>query len=370
MLTYENRQPEFENPQCDNRCRRICEILHKLKAYEEDSTAKFVILKGNGKAFCAGGDVTAAINMIISGHWSFGGRFYRRQYALDYLLATYKKPLVALINGIVMGGGAGISMHATFRLVTEKTVFAMPEAAIGLIPDVGASHFLSRLPGFFGEYLGLTGARLDGNEMVTCGLATHFVHSKDLASLEHALDVEGSSKALDVPAISNIINKFGQKVSIKKDSPYNRLEIINDCFCRETVEEIVSKLEGYLATNNSEKWITGAIKFMKAASPTSLKVFLKSIRKGRKQILPRCLVQEYNVLCHMLRRTFHDDVFEGSRAMLIDKDKRPKWKPSKLELVSEEMVDGFFDKVDDEEWEPLQLPHRSIAAYTTQNSKL
>ncbi|KAF5749888.1 Beta-hydroxyisobutyryl-CoA hydrolase 1 [Tripterygium wilfordii] len=155
-------------------------MLKCFKIFEDDSTTNLVILKGNGKAFCAGGDVVSVVGSMMIGHWSFGASFYRKQFTLDYLLATYKKPLIALIDGIVMGGGAGLSMHATFRIVTENTVFAMPEAAIGLFPDVGASHFLSRLPGYFGEYLGLTGARLDGAEMLECGLATHFVYSKDL----------------------------------------------------------------------------------------------------------------------------------------------------------------------------------------------
>ncbi|THG11693.1 hypothetical protein TEA_027039 [Camellia sinensis var. sinensis] len=246
----------------------VCQMLKKLEAYENDPTVKLVILKGNGKAFCAGGDVTAVITFITTGHWSFGASFYRKQLALDYLLGTYKKPLVSLINGFVMGGGAGISMHATFRIVTEKTVFAMPETSIGLFPDVGASHFLSRLPGFFGEYLGLTGARLDGIEMLTCGLATHFVNSKDLDSLEIALNAAGYSDTLDIMTISKIINKFVQK---------------------------------------------------------------------------------------------------GSRAMFFDKDKRPQWKPSKLEQVSEEMVNQCSNNIDDDDWVKLQIPTRSMPTFTVQS---
>ncbi|KAF5956585.1 hypothetical protein HYC85_003810 [Camellia sinensis] len=344
----------------------VCQMLKKLEAYENDPTVKLVILKGNGKAFCAGGDVTAVITFITTGHWSFGASFYRKQLALDYLLGTYKKPLVSLINGFVMGGGAGISMHATFRIVTEKTVFAMPETSIGLFPDVGASHFLSRLPGFFGEYLGLTGARLDGIEMLTCGLATHFVNSKDLDSLEIALNAAGYSDTLDIMTISKIINKFVQKVHIKQDSSYRRLEIINKCFSRETVEEILSSLEK-LVVNNEETWIIEAINSMKSASPTSLKIFLRSIREGRTQKLKQCLVREFNVLCHIMRRTIHDDFFEGSRAMFFDKDKRPQWKPSKLEQVSEEMVNQCSNNIDDDDWVTLQIPTRSMPTFTVQS---
>ncbi|KAM7477928.1 hypothetical protein LguiA_026141 [Lonicera macranthoides] len=223
------------------------------------------------------------------GHWSFGASFYRKQLTLDYLLGTYKKPVVALINGIVMGGGAGISMHARFRIVTENTIFAMPEVSIGLFPDVGASHFLSRLPCFHGEYLGLTGARLDGKAMLTCGLATHFVLSKDLASLENALDVAASSNVFNISTILAIVNKYSQKGVLTQDNIPSRLETIKKCFSGESVEEILSSL----------------------------------IRDGRAQKLDQCLIREFNILCHMMRRTISEDLFEGCRAMLIDKDKNP-----------------------------------------------
>ncbi|KAA8522755.1 hypothetical protein F0562_009083 [Nyssa sinensis] len=331
-------------------------MLKKLEVYENDPMVKLVILKGNGKAFCAGGDIIAVFHFINAGHWSFGANFYRKQLTLDYLLGTYKKPLVSLINGMVMGGGAGLSMHARFRIVTENTVFAMPEASIGHFPDVGASHFLSRLPGFFGEYLGLTGARLDGYEMLACGLATHFILSKDLVLLENALHVMGPS---DISTISQIINKFEHKVNIKQDSAYSRLKIINKVFSRDTVEEILSSLENF-AANQAEKWMIEAINSMKSASPTGLKLFLKSIREGRMQKLEQCLVREFNIFCHIMRRTINSDFFEGTRAMLIDKDKRPKWEPSKLELISEEMVSRCLSEVDDDDdWESLQLPVRS-----------
>ncbi|XP_059635835.1 probable 3-hydroxyisobutyryl-CoA hydrolase 3 [Cornus florida] len=340
----------------------IVEMLKKFKVYENDPMVKLVILKGNGRAFSAGGDVLAVYNFTTAGHWSFAASFYRKQLTLDYLLATYKKPLVSILNGIVMGGGAGLSMHSRFRIVTENTLFAMPEASIGLFPDVGASHFLSRLPGFFGEYLGLTGARLVGTEMLACGLATHFILAKDLVSLENALRVVGSLDVSDISTISDIIVRFVHKVHIKQDSAYSRLDIINECFSRETVEEILLSLENFSA-NREEKWIIKAINYMKSASPTSLKLSLRSIRKGRIQKLEQCLIHEFNVFCHILRRTVNDDFFEGSRSMLVDKNKNPQWQPSKLELVTEEMLTKCFDKVDDDDWESLQLPAKSNQSF-------
>ncbi|XP_058088654.1 probable 3-hydroxyisobutyryl-CoA hydrolase 2 isoform X2 [Magnolia sinica] len=262
---------------------------------------------------------------------------------------------VCLINGMIMGGGAGLSMNGKFRVVTENTIFAMPEASLGLFPDVGASYFLSRLSGFFGEYIGLTGKRLDGAEMVACGLATHFVLSTNLPLLEEELNKVDSS---DLTIISTIIDAFSLTSILKEDSVYRRMDIINKCFSKGTVEEILSALE-YEAINKTDDWIVSAVKSLKTSSPMGLKVFLKSIREGRTQGIDQCLIREYKMACHALRRTVTDDFFEGCRAALFDKDKKPKWEPSKLELVSKEMVDQYFIAVDSDDWEELQLPIRS-----------
>ncbi|XP_065862803.1 3-hydroxyisobutyryl-CoA hydrolase 1-like [Euphorbia lathyris] len=335
----------------------IFQLLKHLRAIEMDSTVKFVILKGNGRAFCAGGDVVAIVTSMLSGHWSYGARFYEKQFNLDYLLATYKKPLIALIDGIVMGGGAGLSLHGRFKIVTEKTVFAMPEVAIGLFPDCGASHFLSRLPGHFGEFLGVTGARLDGVEMLHCGLATHFVFSKDLDLLENTLK---TLKSPDITSINQILSNFAQKPIIKENSSLKRLEIINKCFSKDSIEEILLALEQE-AKNKAETWITDAIKSIKSGSPISLKITLRSIREGRRQSLSECLIREYTICCNILRTTASADFFEGSRAMLFDKDKKPKWEPSKLELVKFNTVDICFSGIDEDDWKYLQLPVRNHA---------
>ncbi|KAJ9550789.1 hypothetical protein OSB04_014834 [Centaurea solstitialis] len=264
---------------------------------------------------------------------------------------------IVLIDGIVMGGGAGLSMNAKFRIVTENTVFAMPEASIGSIPDVGASNFLSRLPGFFGEYVALTGVRLNGIEMVDCGLATHFILSKDLASMENELRMMGSYDARNIPTlISKIINKYANwdRETIKLENAYSRLHIINKCFSRETVEDMLSSLEKFAACR-CEKWIHDAIKSIKSASPLCIKLTLQLIREGRLQKLEECLAREHLVVSHLLRRTVNDDFYEGPRAMLIDKDKKPKWSPLKLELVNKEMLVKCFSTIEDEDWQPLKL---------------
>ncbi|KAK8946115.1 3-hydroxyisobutyryl-CoA hydrolase 1 [Platanthera guangdongensis] len=301
----------------------VTELLKCFSTYEKDPIVKLLIVKGKGRAFCAGGDVAAVVHSINEGHWTHGAHFFWDEFRLNFLIATYRKPQVSLLNGIVMGGGAGVSIHGRFRVATETTIFAMPETALGLFPDIGASYFLSRLPGFFGEYVGLTGSRLNGAEMLACGLATHFVPSSKLVTLEESLTNVDSS---DHFAICAVIDRYSVQVPLNENSAYNRLDIIDKCFSKKSVEEILSALEKQ-SKNSSEKWIMDAIESLKKASPTSLKISLRS----------------------------------GCRALLVDKDKNPKWEPSRLDLVDDKRIDVYFSKVNDEAWEDLKLPERSAA---------
>ncbi|VFR00086.1 unnamed protein product [Cuscuta campestris] len=332
----------------------VSQLLELFLLCENDSKVKLIILKSSGRAFCAGGDVAAVVSDIKQGNWKMGAEYFRKEFTLNYIMATFSKPQVSILNGIVMGGGAGASVHGRFRVATEKTVFAMPETSLGLFPDVGASYFLSRLPGFFGEYLGLTGSRLDGAEMFASGLATHFVPLERLSSLEEALRNNNSSDPVD---ISLIISEFSEVPKLKENSPYNQMRIINRCFSKRTVEEIIFALENE-AANNQDDWISSAIQSLKKASPTSLRISLRSIREGRLQGVGTCLTREFRMVCHVLRGDFSKDFVEGCRAILLDKDRNPKWDPSKLELVTDEMVHHYFDKVDDGDWRDLELPSR------------
>ncbi|XP_004133945.1 3-hydroxyisobutyryl-CoA hydrolase 1 [Cucumis sativus] len=334
----------------------VSRLLELFVAYDEaDPSVKLVVVKGKGRAFCAGGDVSAVVHDIKRGDWKKGAYFFRKEFTLNYLLATFSKPQVSLLDGIVMGGGAGVSIHGRFRVATEKSVFAMPETALGLFPDVGASYYLSRLPGFFGEYVGLTGARLDGAEMLACGLATHFVTSEKLTHLEEALCRADTSEP---SIISSIIDKFSQRPILKGQSVYHRLDVIDKCFSRRTVEDILAALEDE-ALKKKDDWITSTIQDLKKASPTSLKISLRSIREGRLQGVGQCLIREYRMVCHVLRGEVSKDFVEGCRAILLDKDRNPKWEPSSLELVTDAMVERYFSRIEDEEWEDLKLPARS-----------
>ncbi|KAE8650279.1 hypothetical protein Csa_010883 [Cucumis sativus] len=411
----------------------VSRLLELFVAYDEaDPSVKLVVVKGKGRAFCAGGDVSAVVhdikrgkfvfivqltiiipahnlrclqlacyladkscgevNLIIwkniylanhnpglceLGDWKKGAYFFRKEFTLNYLLATFSKPQVSLLDGIVMGGGAGVSIHGRFRVATEKSVFAMPETALGLFPDVGASYYLSRLPGFFGEYVGLTGARLDGAEMLACGLATHFVTSEKLTHLEEALCRADTSEP---SIISSIIDKFSQRPILKGQSVYHRLDVIDKCFSRRTVEDILAALEDE-ALKKKDDWITSTIQDLKKASPTSLKISLRSIREGRLQGVGQCLIREYRMVCHVLRGEVSKDFVEGCRAILLDKDRNPKVHKISclllclrdllhvidntqmyilsLELVTDAMVERYFSRIEDEEWEDLKLPARS-----------
>ncbi|KAM1027493.1 hypothetical protein ACFX14_040252 [Malus domestica] len=334
----------------------ISRLWEHFLAFEDDANVKLVIVKGKGRAFCAGGDVAAVVRQINEGNWRLAAYFFQKEYTLNYLLATYSKPQVSILDGIVMGGGAGASIHGRFRVATENSVFAMPETALGLFPDVGASYYLSRLPGFFGEYVGLTGTRLDGAEMLACSLATHFVPSTRLSLLEEALYKVDSS---DFAIIQAVVDKYSHSPALKKKSAYYRMDVIDKCFSRRTVEEIVSALEDEEAPNGADAWLTSTIHALKKASPMSLKISLRSIREGRLQGVGQCLVREYRMVSHVVKGEVSKDFREGCRALLLDKDKNPKWEPSKLELVTNHMVEQYFSKLDDEGWEELKLPARS-----------
>jgi len=322
-----------------------------------------VVLKGNGKAFCAGGDVASVVQKVREGgHWRFAIKFFRDEFSLDYIIATYSKPIVSILNGIVIGSGVGFSVNGKFRIATEKTMFCKPETSLGSSPNAGASYFLSRLPGFIGEYLALTGARLDGSDLLACGLATHYVLSSKLESLEEALSQVNTS---DPRVISLIIDEFSHIPPLKNTGPFNDLETINKCFSKGSARAILQALEGEAAKGHVAAWGSTAIQWMKKASPTGLEMTLRSMRHGRHEDIAQCLVRELRIMGHALRGDVSNDYLEGCRAVLIDKDRNPKWEPSSLEMVNVAMTEHYFTKIDDEKWEDLDLHNRNPSLSVT-----
>ncbi|TMW93149.1 hypothetical protein EJD97_012122 [Solanum chilense] len=313
------------------------------ESWEENSDIGFVMMKSNGRAFCSGADVVTLYELINEGKVEECKKFFQTLYKFVYLLGTYLKPNVAILDGVTMGSGAGISLPGMFRVVTNRTVYSNPEAQIGFHPDAGASYYLSRLPGYLGEYLALTGEKLNGVEMIACGLATHYSHNERLPWIEERL---GKLITDDRLVIENSIAQYGDIVYPDTRSVLHKFEKIDKCFSQDTVEEIIEVLEREAAESHDE-WCNTALNKIKEASPLSLKVALKSIREGRFQPLDQCLVREYRISVNWVSKRMSDDFCEGVRARLVDKDFAPKWDPTRLEEVTNDMVDRFFIQLDE-----------------------
>ncbi|PSS01075.1 3-hydroxyisobutyryl-CoA hydrolase-like protein [Actinidia chinensis var. chinensis] len=321
------------------------------ESWEENPDIGFVIMKGKGRAFCSGADVVTLYQLLNEGKVEECKMFFQTLYKFVYLLGTYLKPHVAILDGITMGSGAGISLPGMFRVVTDKTVFAAPEAQMGFHPDAGASYYLSRLPGYLGEYLALTGEKLNGVEMIACGLATHYSLNARLAWVEERL---GKLITDDPSVIEDSLAQYGDLVYPDKRSIIHKIETIDKCFSQDTVEEIIDALENEVAESYDESCTT-ALKKLKEASPLSLKVTLQSIREGRFQSLDRCLVREYRLSLNWISKHVSNDLCEGVRARLVDKDFAPKWEPASLREVTKDMVDYYFAPLGEVEPE-LDLP--------------
>lgn len=326
--------------------------LKKLyESWEENSDIGFIIMKGSGRAFCSGADVVDLYQLINEGKLEECKKFFDTLYKFVYLMGTYVKPHVAILDGITMGAGAGISLPGMFRLVTDKTVFSHPDTQLGFHPDAGASFYLSRLPGYIGEYLALTGDKLNGVEMIACGLATHYCLNARLALIEERL---GKLITDDASVIESSLAQYGDLVYPDKRSVIHKIETIDQCFSHDTVEEIFDALEKE-AADSSDEWCTATLKKLKEASPLSLKVTLRSIRDSRFQPLDKCLAQEYRISFNCFSKRVSNDFCEGVRARLVDKDFAPKWDPPHLEDVTKDMVDCFFSPLGAHEPE-LELP--------------
>lgn len=318
----------------------IRKIYPQLKEWDADSSTSLVIIKGAGeKAFCAGGDIKAVTDAGRVGD-KYSADFFREEYILNHKIGTMKKPYIALVHGISMGGGVGLSIHGKYRVATEKTLFAMPETGIGLFPDVGGGYALPRMQGQLGIFLALTGFRLRGRDVQLSGYATHFVESSQVKDLEQTLLNLKDPSAAD---IDEVINTFHEKCQLDKDKPFvlqPHQEQINRLFAGETMEEICEALK-----KDGSEWAVKQLEIIQKMSPTSLKVSLRVMREGAKLSLPADLKMEYRVSQGCIRGK---DFYEGVRALLVDKDGNPKWNPPTLEEVTSEIVDEHFRPLDND----------------------
>ncbi|KAG0202184.1 hypothetical protein BGX28_005206 [Mortierella sp. GBA30] len=305
----------------------------QLQAWDASDLCKVIVIKGSGdKAFCAGGDVRQVVELAMAGKKDEALDFFAEEYKLNHMIATLKTPFVAILNGITMGGGVGLSVHAPFRIATEKTLFAMPETNIGLFPDVGGSFFLPRLDGETGTYLGLVGTRLKGIDTVYAGIATHYVPSERLAALEDRLsELETDNYDVINMAIEDFVSEplHDHKYALSDDR-----DAIDRCFRFNTIEEIVAALE-----KENTPFAEKTLKTLRAVSPTSLKVTLQQIREGAHLGIADCFRME-----HQLARQFLQghDFPEGVRALLIEKTLEPKWDPATIEAVDREQMLGQY----------------------------
>ena len=294
-----------------------------LQAWRDDPHIHAVVIEGTGdRAFCAGGDIRALRQHQLDGNRAPVDAFFTEEYALNRMIAAYPKPYVALIDGICMGGGIGVSIYGAYRVATEHAMFAMPETAIGFFPDIGATFFLPRLPGMLGTYLGLTGARLHGADAVHTGFATHFTPRAELPALSAALARDGvAALACHAAPLPDC--------SLRDLRP-----AIDRIFAADSVPEILHRLEA-----EKSEWASKTIEALRGVSPSALAWTLHILREGAHRTLEQCLDAEF-ALTHTAMA--HSDFIEGVRAMVVDKDRTPHWQPPRIEDVTQAATAALF----------------------------
>jgi enoyl-CoA hydratase/carnithine racemase len=316
--------------------------LRQLYASSAESNCRVLLLEGaGGKAFCAGGDVKAVALDALSGG-TLARDFFAEEYALNALIAELPPTTtqVSVWDGVVMGGGVGLSVHGRFRLATERTVFAMPEAGIGFFPDVGASHFLNQLPGCAGTYLALTGARIGARDACRLGLATHYAQSDAVPQVREAL--ADCASAAEVDARLRELSGGREEPPRLANSIEEHAETIARCFSEPTVARIVSALHA-----DGGEWAAATSLAMRKHSPDSLVATLHLLRQNVGLPLRECLAREYALARAFTRAP--SDFFEGVRAVLIDKDQAPRWlEPDVEQLQIERVLERSFAPPDAE----------------------
>ncbi len=318
----------------------MCEAMAEaLTAWEKDPSVQVVMLDHaeGTRGFCAGGD----IRMVAQSGRTDGREaddFFRVEYMLNTQIKRFEKPFVAMLDGITMGGGVGISVHGSHRVATDKTVFAMPETGIGLFPDVGGGWFLPRLLAELGTWLALTGAQLRGADVLAAGIATHYVPSEQITELKIEI-------LADPAALNAILARRSQPAP--EPSYGSHLGVMNRCFAGDSMVAILTSLSA-----DGSEWATRQAEILAKRSPLSMSVALKQLRQGRQMVsFEDVMRMEYRVACHITRT---NDFSEGVRAVIEDKDNAPKWQPETIEAVTSSMIEHMFDGLGSAE---LHLPN-------------
>lgn len=324
----------------------IREMSRQLAEWERDDTIRAVVVTGEGRAFCSGGDVKAAALDALArkegrGNGDLIRDFFREEYTLNHQIYMYSKPYIAFADGIVMGGGMGISAHGTYRIVTDNTVFAMPETGIGFFPDVGGGYFLSRCPGETGLYLGLTGQKIKPTDCIYAGYATHFIPAEKRDEFLYALvSLDWGMAGKETEAIDSLLKSFVAEPADDSMIAPHRAEI-DRIFAAGSVEGIIKALN-----EADSEWSVETVQQLYARSPTSLKVTHRHITQSRALEFPDIMTIEYRLSQSM---THNHDFYEGIRATLIEKDHDPKWNPARLDEIDADMVDRYFQSLGEDD---------------------
>jgi enoyl-CoA hydratase len=306
-------------------------IAPRLNAWAEDPAVTRIVVMGAGdRAFCAGGDIRALYDLGRAGRAAEAKPFWREEYILNHRLKTYPKPVVALIDGIVMGGGVGMSLHGSHRAASDKLTFAMPEVGIGFFPDVGASWFLPRLPDRIGAYLALTGARIGLGDALALGLVTHPVAAGRAAAIAEALAGRDD--------VDSVLARFAAPAP---DAPLlARHAEIAALFDGDTVGAIIGRLAAAASPFAAETLAT-----MRSKSPTSMAIALEQMKRGATLSFAEAMRMEYRIVCRIAEG---EDFYEGVRAVIVDKDQQPAWRPSRIEDVDPAAVARHFAPLADD----------------------
>ncbi|MEP1443822.1 MAG: enoyl-CoA hydratase/isomerase family protein [Hyphomicrobiales bacterium] len=303
----------------------VTEIEKALIAWRDDTSIRCVIIDGAGeKAFCAGGDIDEMYQAGIKGDYSFAEKFFTEEYRLNAMIARYPKPYLALIHGFVMGGGVGVSGHGSHRVVMSSAKIAMPECGIGLVPDVGSTHLLANARGYLGEYLGMTGYRMNAADAILAGFADAHIPDGAKGDLIEAICDTGDL---------SFVETFETEPEADTLSPL--LEAIDLVFSRRDTAEIIEKLE----TMNDE-WAVAALKSLNRNDPLSLECTLQLIRRARiSNTIEDALAGEFGFTS---RASEHGNFLEGTRAAIVDKDRKPKWKYGTLNDVPDQVIEKML----------------------------
>ena len=311
-----------------------------LKQWKSDDRVSLICIYGEGeKGFCAGGDMRTLYDLKEKGNEAYAKQFFSLEYGLDNAIHHYPKPVVVLMDGVVMGGGVGLSIGASHRIVTESSKWAMPEMNIGFFPDVGASYFLNQMPGLVGTYIALTASVFQASDALYVGAADYFMESKDWPRLkESMMEKRWTPNAVETE-LDQLLESFRSPVSLPS-SISSIQDKIDHHFRFETIEEIISSLQ--VSANQGDEWAGITMRTLLSKSPTSLKVTLRQIQKGKGLSLQACFDMEQNLALNFMKC---HDFYEGVRSVLVDKDRSPKWSPTTLDEVTEQQVESFFKTV-------------------------